>query len=86
MEEHLDRYELVVKEVDTFNSCFWYKPKNLDRNKFDKAEDYYKILSQVTVLAKKYMIEEGKILIGYSKSKLPYYFWRTVLSNPYNTH
>ena len=44
------------------------------------------MLSKVTVLAKKFMIEEGKILIGYSKSKLPYYFWRTVMSNPYNTH
>ena len=39
----------------------------------------------MTVLAKKYMIEEGKILIGYSKSKMPYYFWRTVMSNPYNS-
>ena len=52
---------------------------------FTSKEEYYDILSKVTVLAKKYMINEGKMLIGYSKSKLPYYFWRTVTSNPYNT-
>ncbi len=37
----------------------------------------------MTVLAKKYMIEEGKILVGYSKSQVKYYFWRTVMSNPF---
>jgi hypothetical protein len=77
---------LVIKEVETFNVCFWYKPVKLNREKFEKEEEYFTLLSQVTVLAKKYMIEDGKILIGYSKSKMPYYFWRTVLSNPYNTH
>jgi hypothetical protein len=43
------------------------------------------LLSKVTVLAKKYMIDEGKIMVGYSKSKSDYYFWRTVMSNPYNS-
>ena len=46
-------------------------------------EEYYSRLSQVTVLAKKYMIEEGEILVGYSKSQVKYYFWRTVMSNPF---
>lgn len=29
------------------------------------------------------MIEEGKMLVGYSKSQVKYYFWRTVMSNPF---
>jgi hypothetical protein len=40
-------------------------------------------LSKITVLAKKFMIDEGKILIGYSKSQIKHYFWRTVMSNPF---
>lgn len=84
--DHPDRFELAVPEVDTFNVCFWYKPVKLDVNAYPDKEDYYKKLSAITVLAKKYMIEDGKILIGYSKSKGPHYFWRQVMSNPHNTH
>ena len=43
------------------------------------------MLGDVTVLAKKFMIEEGKMLVGYSTSKGSKYFWRTVMSNPYTT-
>ena len=40
----------------------------------------------MTVLAKKYMMEEGKMMCGYSKSKgSAYYFWRLVCSNPFNS-
>lgn len=49
------------------------------------SEEFYSLLSKVTVLAKKFMIDEGKMLTGYSKSKLPYYFWRAVMSNPFLT-
>ena len=83
---HPDRYELVVPEVDTFNVCFWYKPIEMDRKNYKSEEEYLQLLSKVTVLAKKYMIDEGKLLVGYSSSKSPYYFWRTVTSNPYNTN
>ena len=41
------------------------------------------MLNDVTVLAKKYMIEEGKMLVGYSSTKGSIYFWRTVMSDPY---
>lgn len=41
------------------------------------------MLNDVTVLAKKFMIEEGKMLAGYSSVKDSIYFWRTVMSNPY---
>ena len=41
------------------------------------------MLNDVTVLAKKFMIEEGKMLVGYSSAKDSIYFWRTVMSNPY---
>lgn len=57
MEDRPERYELVVKEVDTFNVCFWYKPLKLDKSSFANEEDYYKLLSRLTVLAKKFMIE-----------------------------
>jgi hypothetical protein len=80
-----DRYQLVVQEVDTFNVCYWYFPQAMSKEQFASEEEYYALVSKLTVLAKKYMIEEGKILIGYSKSKLPYYFWRPVMSNPFLT-
>ena len=41
------------------------------------------ILNDVTVLAKKFMIDQGQMLMGYSSSKGSKYFWRTVMSNPY---
>lgn len=50
-----------------------------------ESDEFYSLLSKVTVLAKKFMIDEGKMLTGYSKSKLPYYFWRAVMSNPFLT-
>ena len=85
IESRPDRFELTIKNVDTFNVCFLYKPVKMNVKDFAKEEDYYEMLGKVTVLAKKFMIEEGKILIGYSKSRTPYYFWRMVCSNPYNT-
>ena len=67
--------------------CFWYRPEGLKKEDFEKEEDYYAKLSQIIVYAKKFMIEEGKILVGYSKTvKIPHYFWRIVMSNPFNTH
>lgn len=50
---------------------------------FQHEKQYMKMLNDVTVLAKKYMIEEGKMLVGYSSVKGSIYFWRTVMSNPY---
>jgi hypothetical protein len=74
---------MAISEVDTFNVCYWAIPKNLKREEFSSDADYYAMLSKVTVLAKKYMIEDGKILVGYQKAKGDYYFWRTVMSDPY---
>ena len=45
--------------------------------------EYMQILNDVTVLGKKFMIDEGLMLMGYSSSKGSKYFWRTVMSNPY---
>lgn len=36
-------------------------------------------------MSKKLMIEEGKIMIGYSSTKGSPYFWRIVFCNPYVT-
>ena len=47
------------------------------------SEEFYQWLNDLTVLAKKYMIDEGKMLMGYSSTKGSKYFWRTVMSNPY---
>ena len=41
------------------------------------------MVNDVTVLAKKHMIDEGKMLVGYSSTKGSIYFWRYVMSNPY---
>jgi hypothetical protein len=29
------------------------------------------------------MLEEGKMMVGYSKSQVKHYFWRMVMSNPF---
>lgn len=42
--------------MDTFNVCFWYIPQNMKKEDFKKEEDFYALLGQVTVQAKKYMI------------------------------
>lgn len=34
-------------------------------------------------MAKKFMLEEGKIIVGYSSTRGSIYFWRIVLANPY---
>lgn len=78
-----ERFELVIKAVDTFNVCFWYIPKEMKRENYESEDKYYSFLSKLTVLAKKYMIDEGKMLVGYSKSRTNYYFWRTVMNNPF---
>jgi len=85
VQDHPDRFELAVECVDTFNVCFWYIPLAMEKKKFKKEEEFYSMLGKITVLAKKYMMEEGKMMLGYSKSKNNHYFWRIVMSNPYNT-
>ena len=49
--------------------------------------DFFERLSKVTVEAKKIMISEGKILIGYATNgRDNNYFWRNVMSNPFITN
>ena len=69
VEDRPERFQLVVKTVDTFNVCFWYIPKEMNKKDFKNEKEYYDLLGKVTVLAKKYMIEDGQMLVGYSKSK-----------------
>ena len=41
----------------------------------------------MNIIAKKYMIDDGKILIGYATNgKNDNYFWRNVMSNPFITN
>ena len=58
----------------------------MKKEDFKSEDEFYSLVSKVTVQAKKYMMEEGKMLLGYSKSKLPYYFWRPAMSNPFSTN
>jgi len=45
------------------------------------------MLSKVTVEAKKIMISDGKMLVGYATNdKDNNYFWRNVMSNPFLTN
>lgn len=81
---HPDKFKLMFTEVDTFNTCFWYLPQRMKVADFASEADYWARVSKITVLAKKFMIEEGKMMCGYSKSKSEYYFWRLVNSNPFN--
>lgn len=49
-----------------------------------RDDSFYKTLSKVNVAAKKIMIDEGKVLIGYATNgKNDNYFWRNVMSNPF---
>lgn len=59
-------------------------PKKLKKEDWND-EGYNKILNKTTVLAKKIMLDEGKIMIGYSSTKGSIYFWRIVFSNPFLT-
>lgn len=43
------------------------------------------ILGKIPVMGKKFMLEEGKIMIGYSSTKGMKYFWRFVVTNPHET-
>ena len=49
-----------------------------------RTDNFYKTLSKINVSAKKLMIDEGKVLIGYATNgKNDNYFWRNVMSNPF---
>lgn len=86
VEDRPERFKLAVPEVQTFNCCFWYIPEKMKKEDYASEDEFMQFVSKVTVLSKKFMINEGKILVGYSKSKSPYYFWRNVMSNPFTTH
>ena len=43
------------------------------------------MLTKITKTGKKYMFEEGKIMVGYSSTKGSPFFWRIVLVNPYTS-
>ena len=78
-----ERFKMVFDGVDTFTTCFYYLPKNLDKASFASEDEYWEVVAKIHVLAKKFMIEEGKVMIGYSKTKGKPYFWRLVASNPF---
>jgi hypothetical protein len=64
---------------------YYYVPAGMRGEARDTG--FYERLSKVTVGAKKYMINEGKILIGYATNgKDNNYFWRNVMSNPFITN
>ena len=73
-----------MPEVQLFNVCFWIIPENLKKEDWN-GEEYKRILNKLTVLAKKIMMEEGKIMVGYSSTKGSIYFWRIVFANPFIT-
>jgi glutamate/tyrosine decarboxylase-like PLP-dependent enzyme len=83
IESRPESFKLAIEEVESFNVCFWYLPKHLTTDNYPDPKLYSKKLNDVTVLAKKFMIEEGKMLVGYSSTKGSIYFWRTVMSDPY---
>jgi len=41
------------------------------------------ILAKIPVIGKKIMLDDGKIMVGYSSTKGKKYFWRFVVSNPF---
>ena len=87
VEERPEKYRLVFQNVDTFNVCFFYIPKKLrEEGDCNPESESFGLVSKMNVLAKKYMIDDGKMMFGYSKSKTEHYFWRQVMLNPFNTY
>ena len=73
---------LLVYPTATFNVSYYYVPEPLRTLPHDDA--FFKTLSKINIIAKKHMIDEGKILIGYATNgKNDNYFWRNVMSNPF---
>jgi len=76
---------ILVYPGATINVSYYYVPAGMRGEARDTG--FYERLSKVTVAAKKYMINEGKILIGYATNgKDNNYFWRNVMSNPFVTN
>lgn len=73
---------ILVYPTDTFNVSYYYVPE--DMRELPRTDNFYKTLSKINVSAKKLMIDEGKVLIGYATNgKNDNYFWRNVMSNPF---
>jgi hypothetical protein len=73
---------LLVYPTDTFNVSYYYVPE--DMRALPQDNNFFKTLSKMNVAAKKLMIDDGKILIGYATNgKNDNYFWRNVMSNPF---
>ena len=52
-----ENFEMAIDNVETFNVCFWYIPKGMPASSFKSRDAFLKMVSKVTVLAKKFMIE-----------------------------
>lgn len=76
---------VLIYPATTINVSYYYIPKDMAEQ--ERNQSFYETLSKVTVLAKKLMISEGKMLVGYATNgKDNNYFWRNVMSNPFITN
>ena len=86
IEKNPEKYQLYIPKAMFTNVCFWALPKKLQEDRKQLSEEEVRTrLGRTCVLAKKFMIREGKMLSGYSSTKGSPYFWREVMLNPFNT-
>lgn len=75
---------ILAYPTSTFNVSYYYVPEALRSVAHDDV--FFKTLSKMNIIAKKFMIDDGKVLIGYATNgKNDNYFWRNVMSNPFIT-
>ena len=76
---------MLIYPGTTINVSYYYIPKAMAE--WERNQDFFEMLSKVTVQAKKLMITDGKMLVGYATNgKDNNYFWRNVMSNPFLTN
>lgn len=78
--ENRENFELVLKDPECTNVCFWYIPnslKNLDRN----SDEYKQKLNKVAPKIKEAMMLNGSMMIGYQPLDEKPNFFRMVFAN-----
>jgi sulfinoalanine decarboxylase len=80
---HKERFELVA-QPQSFACCFYYIPERMRGQERDAG--FYQGLGRLAVKAKKLMLEQGRVMVGYSELPgNPHYFWRLITNNSANS-
>ncbi|XP_065323140.1 glutamate decarboxylase 1-like [Gordionus sp. m RMFG-2023] len=73
-------FELILKEPECTNVCFWYLPPSIRDMK--ESEEKYALLGKVAPIIKRKMMESGTMMISYQPLLDKVNFFRMVITNP----